>query len=344
LTGSVRSSAGQLLEVMNVLLYRSKVDAGNLAVARSTFARGGILRGRVEVVRAAADAKGLGLALAADASLPAELHGDPVRLQQILAKLLDNAIKFTESGRIDVRACVQASGGARELVVVVDDTGSGIPAEALPALFGSFHQVDTSMTREHGGTGLGLALCQRLVVALGGRITVASELGRGTSFRVVLPVLDGPAPGVPSPHTAPGQTLAALVLLAEDAPDSQRLIAELLRRAGAEVDVANDGACALEKVRAAAAAQRPYDALVLDMQMPVLDGASTARALRAEGHDLPILALTAEASPEERERCLAAGCDDYATKPVERVTLIAALQALLRDKGDRGDGRPAAGL
>jgi len=337
LVATVRTSARQLLALINDLLDLSKVEAGHLAVESIAFAPAAILHEVVESARAAADAKGLALALAEDAPLPRMLYGDPVRVSQILGKLLDNAIKFTERGRIDVRACLQESGADAKLVILVQDTGSGIPAEALPALFGSFHQVDASMTREHGGTGLGLALCQRLVVALGGTITVDSEVGRGSAFRAVLPASESAVcSAVDASKSAPLEPLEALILLAEDAPDSQRLIAELLRRAGAEVEVANNGAIALEKVRAAAALSRPYDALVLDMQMPVLDGASTARALRAEGHALPILALTAEASPEERERCLAAGCDDYATKPVERATLIGALHALLRDKDGSG--------
>jgi signal transduction histidine kinase/DNA-binding NarL/FixJ family response regulator len=329
LVATVRSSSQQLLALVNDLLDFSKVESGKLAVERVAFAPQGVLRDAVEVQRVTAGAKGLELALEVGDPLPGAILGDPLRLGQILSKLLDNAVKFTQSGRVAVRARVQGSGAEGQLEVVVSDTGAGIPAESISSLFGSFHQVDASMTRAHGGTGLGLALCHRFVSALGGTIEVTSELGRGSSFRVVLPAPEA----VGSAAAAPGDArLPALVLLADDAPDSQRLIAAILKRAGATVDVASNGAVVLEKIRVAAIAQRPYDVLVLDMQMPVLDGAATAQVLRAEGHTLPILALTAEASQAERERCLAAGCDDYAAKPVSRSALLAALQALVRGK------------
>ena len=326
---TVHTSSRRLLDLINDLLDLSKAEAGKLGVERIAFSPASVLREAVASLRPSAEAKGLALALEIDPRLPATACGDPLRLRQIVSKLLDNAIKFSDRGRVDVRAA--SADGWLELRV--SDTGRGIPPEALPALFGSFHQVDSSATREHGGTGLGLALCQHLVAALGGTIDVASQVGRGTCFSVALPApAAAQADAVAASEHEPPDRLEGLLLVAEDAPDSQRLIAALLRRAGAEVDVAPNGAVALEKIRAAAGAARPYDALLLDMQMPVLDGASTARALRAEGHTLPILALTAESSAEERERCLAAGCDTYATKPIDRARLLATLQTLLGDK------------
>jgi len=328
----VRSSGQQLLALINDLLDVSNVESGKLAVERIAFGPAGVLREVVESVRASADAKGLVLTLEMPA-LPEVVHGDPVRLGQILRKLLDNAIKFTPAGRVDVRARMKRAGEDAQILLAVSDTGPGIPREAFPWLFSFFHQVDPSVAREHGGTGLGLALCQRLVVALGGSIEVDSEVGRGTSFRVVLPAPTAMVQGraaVPAPAST--AELAALILLAEDPPDSQRRIAELLRQAGADVDVAESGVVATEKVRAAVAVGRPYDVLILDMQRPALDGPATVQALRAEGHDLPILGFSTEWSAEERARCLAAGCDECARKPVDRAQLIAALQKLLRDK------------
>jgi signal transduction histidine kinase/DNA-binding response OmpR family regulator len=329
LLATVHASSRRLLGLINDLLDLSKAEAGKLAVERIAFSPASALREVVESLRSSAEVKGLELALALDPRLPATACGDPGHLSQIVRKLVDNAIKFSDRGRIDV--CAASADGRLELRV--SDTGRGIPVDALPALFDSFHQVDSSATREHGGTGLGLALCQRLVAVLGGTIDVASELGRGTCFSVSVPLADAvPADAVAAPEYERSDRVEGWLLLAEDAPDSQRLIAALLRRAGAEVDVASNGAVALEKIRAASAAGRPYDALLLDMQMPVLDGAATARALRADGHALPILALTAESSAEERERCLAAGCDAYATKPIDRANLLSTLQTLLADK------------
>jgi signal transduction histidine kinase/DNA-binding response OmpR family regulator len=329
LIGTVQRSGRQLLAMINDLLDFSKAESGRLAVESIPYSPEVVLSESVGLLRASAQAKGLELGLALE-SLPGMLHGDPLRLGQIAVKLLDNAIKFTERGRVDMRATLHGQGDDAWLELAVSDTGRGIPRDAFASLFTSFHQLDASATREHGGTGLGLALCQRLATALGGAIEVESELGRGTTFRVRLPAR---AAATPAPVAAPSHgRLSARILLAEDAPDSQRLLAQILERAGALVDVADHGAIALEKVHAAAAAQEPYDALVLDMQMPVLDGEATARELRAEGHTLPILALTAESSPEERERCLAAGCDDYATKPIDRARLIAKLHALLDQK------------
>jgi len=326
---TVRASSERLLALINDLLDLSNVESGRLAVERIAFSPASVLHEIVTALRETAQAKGLALELELASPLPEMALGDPVRLHQIVLKLVDNAIKFTERGRV----CVRAESSDAELVIAVSDTGPGIPASELPSLFGSFYQVDASAAREHGGTGLGLALCQRLIVALGGAIDVDSEVGRGTTFRVVLPArLTLPGAQTTAPTSAPNEALAALVLLAEGAPDSQHLIASLLRLSGAEVDIAANGPLALEKVRSAAAADRPYDALVLDMQLPVLDGAATIRTLRAEGHTFPILALTADANPRERERCLAAGCNDCTGRPVDRARLVAALQRLLRDK------------
>jgi len=252
LIATVRQSGQRLLGLINDLLDLSKVESGRLGVESIAFAPAAVLSEAVEQLRPSAQAKGLALEVSIDGPLPEAVHGDPVRLGQILTKLLDNAVKFTEHGRIQVRARARRQGADAQLVLVVSDTGPGIPMEAFPSLFSSFHQVDASVTREHGGTGLGLALCQRLVVALGGTIAVDSEMGRGTSFRVVLPVPAAVPGRVAEARGGAHERLDALLLLAEDAPDSQRLIAEVLRRAGAEVDVAGDGSIALAKVRAAA--------------------------------------------------------------------------------------------
>jgi len=329
---TVQRSGQQLLDLINDLLDLSNLESGRLGIESIVFAPLDVLGEVVAPMREAAIAKGLELELVVERPLPATMHGDAGRMAQVVLKLLENAVKFTNQGRIELRASACGQGADAQLVLVVSDTGPGIPREAFPSLFSSFHQVDASVTREHGGTGLGLALSQRLVTALGGTIAVESEIGLGSAFRVVLPAPEA-VPGRTAGGTGAGpDRLDARVLLAEASQDSQNVICEILRRAGAEVDAVDDGAAALASVRAAVAADTPYDILILDMQMPLLDGAAATRALRAERHTLPILAITAEVSLEERERCLLAGCDDYATKPVERSVLIAVLQSLLREK------------
>jgi len=338
LIATVRRSGQQLLVLINDLLDLSKVEAGRLRVESIAFSPDELIEATVERFRAGAAAKGLALAVRAP-GLPGAVYGDPVRVGQILTKLLDNAIEFTQQGRVEVHARLHGRGSQAELELAVRDTGPGIAPDLLPRLFDLAAPLDLLDLREAGGCGLGLALCQHLATVLGGVLHASSEPGAGSAVALRLP-----APEAEPIHTsevrapAPSE-IEAYVLLAEDSPDSQRLIAEVLRRAGARVDVADDGAIALEKLRAAVEADEPYDVVVLDMQMPVLDGAATARALRAEGHHVPILALTAESSLDERERCLAAGCDDYASKPVDRAVLLAALQRLCTRKPG-SSGRP----
>jgi CheY-like chemotaxis protein len=215
----------------------------------------------------------------------------------------------------------------------IDDTGVGMSATEMQRLFNPFTQADSSITRHYGGTGLGLTISQRLARMLGGSIQVESQPGRGSTFRVT--IATGPLDGVPlvsqqglpmkSPERveAPSNTrLSCSVLLAEDGPDNQRLIAHLLKKAGAEVEVVENGQVAVDRALGAAADSRPFDVILMDMQMPVLDGYSAARQLRTRGYTGPIIALTAHAMHGDREKCLAAGCDDFATKPIDRRRLV----------------------
>jgi len=261
--------------------------------------------------------------------------------------LVGNSIKFTEAGLIAVRASVQHG---TQLVLEVEDTGTGMRPDQVTSLFQPFTQADASVTRKYGGTGLGLTICRRLAEMLGGSVSLAHTApGEGSRFQVELPLK--PMPGcawtgeLPDPTTAGprarGQQLAPLpelhgrILLAEDGLDNQRLVAHHLRKAGAQVDAVENGRLALEALENAAAAGAPYALLVTDMMMPEMDGYTLAHTLRTRGCPLPIIALTANAMAEDRARCLAAGCDDFATKPIDRKALIQTCAAwLARRKAD----------
>jgi CheY-like chemotaxis protein/anti-sigma regulatory factor (Ser/Thr protein kinase) len=269
--------------------------------------------------------------------IPATIRTDPLRFRQILLNLLGNAIKFTEFG--GVRVTVKLVPVAERTLVecVIADSGIGIPAGQTAALFQPFTQGDMSTARRHGGTGLGLAISKRLAIMLGGDLTVESQPDIGSTFRVTID--PGPLTGaemitiagdqvrageraVPNLNPATAVQLHCRVLLAEDGPDNRRLISFVLEKAGAEVVTVEDGRAAVELALAARDAGTPFDVLLVDIQMPHVDGYEATARLRAAGYHHPIIALTAHAMRGDRERCLAAGCDDYATKPIDRHALV----------------------
>jgi len=256
--------------------------------------------------------------------------------------LLGNAIKFTERGFVRLRAFYDAPSETAR--ISVQDTGIGIPPDKRESLFRAFEQADSSITRRFGGTGLGLAITKRIAVLLGGDCTVESEAGAGSVFTLTLRAK--PAPGSrtlqvigeaelhgdtrrPSGASEPIQ---ARILLAEDGPDNQRLISMMLRKAGAEVCVVENGQMAIERTEI-----ETFDLVLMDMAMPVMDGYTAARTLRARGNRVPIVALTAHALAGEREKCLAAGCNAYLTKPIDRYDLLASIRALLDARAKRDD-------
>jgi CheY-like chemotaxis protein len=270
--------------------------------------------------------------------LPRYVKGDAVRLRQVITNLVNNAIKFTGCG--GVRVVVGVDEQRPEGVVMrctVEDTGGGIPAEGRERLFQPFVQGDGSATRSHGGAGLGLAICRQLVALMGGEIGVESELGRGSRFWFTLCL--APVPSGQLPAEQPGErrldraAQPARVLLAEDNAMNRRIVCAMLAKAGHHVDIAVTGREALTQ----AAANR-YDVILMDVQMPEMDGLeATARireAERGEPHT-PIVALTAHAMIGDRERCLAAGMDDYLTKPLKAADLLAKVAAYAPVFADR---------
>jgi len=339
---TIRRAGEHLLTVINDVLDLSKIESGKLVVDRVETDLPRIMLDVGSLMRSRAAAKGVALHSALATPVPGRIWSDPTRLRQILLNLVGNAAKFTREGRIDVCAAVVKVEyrEAPMLRVEVRDTGPGMTRAQSTQLFQPFHQGDASVTREHGGTGLGLTICRRLARAMGGDVRLEfSEPGCGSCFVLEVPLeplheaqlihrlVDGGTTTALATPTGIGVTQTTLrgrVLLAEDGEDNQRLIAFHLERAGAEVTIVANGQLALDAIEAANGAEAPYELLVTDMQMPVMDGYTLARTLRARKSTMPIIALTAHAMAEDRQRCVDAGCDDYATKPIEKTLLVAA--------------------
>lgn len=277
-----------------------------------------------------AQSKNLMLTAVAEGLIPKTICSDPVRLRQILVNLVGNAIKFTEFGGIRVVVRLQPStpDEPSRLAFEIHDSGIGISGPQLKTLFAPFVQGDGSATRTSGGTGLGLAICRRMARLLQGDVTVESILNAGSVFTVT--IATGPLNGIemttslvaPLLVTTPIPTLklSGRILLAEDSPLNHRLISTMLTKAGAVVDIVENGHDAVEKATASLAS--PYDLVLMDIQMPIIDGYAASKILRSRGFKAPIIALTANAMIEDRERCLAAGCNDFMTKPIDRTRLL----------------------
>ena len=341
---TVRTSGEALLAILNDILDFSKVEAGQLEIEHIDLDVRAVAAGVVDLLEGPARSKGLELAAVVDDSVPTLVSSDPGRVRQVLINLVGNAIKFTEEGRVTIRV-TQAKVAGGEVVVSFDvsDTGPGIPADKLDLIFEPFIQADSSTSRKHGGTGLGLAISSQLVALLGGRCGVTSVQGEGSNFWFTISdharshkASTQPAPpphadtvdalSAASSHQSPPPGEAAVpgrILLAEDNPVNRRVATAMLEHLGYDVDVATDGAAA---VRAAASTQ--YQAILMDCQMPVHDGyEATSQIRHQQGVDThtPIIAVTASAMKADRQRCLAAGMDDYLPKPLSLKALAAVL-------------------
>ncbi|MBL8757121.1 MAG: response regulator [Phycisphaerae bacterium] len=329
---TIRRNGQHLLAIINDILDLSKIEAGKVAIERLPFSPARVMAEVETTLSERAAAKGLRLAFDASAGLPARLLGDPTRIRQILVNLAGNAIKFTQAGSVIVSASLDHA--ANRLRFSVSDTGIGIAPDRVASLFEPFTQADAATTRRFGGTGLGLTISRNLARLMGGDITVVSQPGVGSTFTAEIAVqpvanaeamLHNEALAAPAVLSGPAPLSGCHILLAEDGLDNQRLIAHHLRRAGAAVTIAANGRLAIEALAAARAAHQPHDLILMDMQMPELDGYGAAAAIRAAGDRIPILALTAHAMTGDRDRCLKAGCDDFLTKPIDRAALLAAI-------------------
>jgi len=350
---TVKRNGHHLLAIVNDILDLARIEAKKLTVEDVECAPLRIVADVVALLRPRAVEKQLRLDVRLRGSVPESIHSDPVRLHQILVNLVGNAIKFTEHGGVTLRLELLPANETRpgaQLAIDVIDTGIGLGAADPERIFEAFAQGDASLTRRHGGTGLGLTISRALARLLGGDLVVESTGATGSAFRATIATgpldtvrlidslgtsLSALRPTTPALARPVPKELSALrghVLLAEDGPDNQALISSLLRRAGLSVDLANDGQIACEKVAAAAEAGSPYDLIVMDMQMPLMTGYEATAALRRDGVSTPILALTAQAMAGDRDKCLAAGCDEYLSKPIDRGRLIDLVRELLEKR------------
>jgi len=377
---TLKSSTESLLALLGDILDFSRIEAGKMQLSYAPLDIRQLVHEVALLFEAGARQKGLTLRVEADDTIPPLLVGEPLRLRQILSNFVGNAVKFTEQGGITVRLCRADAGDEHRadavrtqhgippaypvcwLRLLVSDTGIGIPQEKLQDIFEVFVQADGTTTRRFGGTGLGLAINRRLIEMMGGTIGVESEVGRGSTFWIIVPFFvpnveesraapervasqDKASPAVPPlPDSPPTR---ARVLLVEDNEVNRKVAARLLERLGCEVEIAVDGVEAVEKT-----AQRRYDVVLMDLHMPRLDGIEATRLIRERerhtgGHQL-IIAMTASATTEDVERCFAVGMDDYLSKPV-RVEVLGATLAkwwnsggVPRSSSDMEDGREAA--
>ncbi len=341
---TIQRNGEHLLSIINDILDISKIEAGRMSVELVPCDLQSLVRDVLSLMALKANERSIALEAEFVTSVPATILSDPMRLKQILVNLVGNAIKFTDAGIVRVRIATSPSyGGTLRFDVI--DTGIGIAPQAQERIFGTFSQADTSITRRFGGTGLGLCISRRFAQMLGGDITVASALGKGSTFSLTIHAGAAPmqahAAGElpPGPISFEAPTTARVdrtepmplrgtrILFAEDGPDNVRLITFHLRKAGAIVEAVENGRLAVERLTVSHTVDGPliepppFDLLVTDMQMPEMDGYAAATLLRQRGSTMPIVALTAHAMTDDIDRCLAAGCDTYATKPIDRAAL-----------------------
>ncbi len=349
---TIRTNAGHLLTLINDILDLSRVEAGELPIERRSFRPRELVHEIVEFLRPRAEAKGLTVTTRTEAHVPTEAVTDDARLRQVLTNLIGNALKFTERGGVEVVLRLQEAPPAPpQLQFQVIDSGIGIAPERLDEIFSPFAQADDSVTRRYGGTGLGLTISRQLARRLGGDVTVVSQPGTGSTFEVTIPV---------TPHDENSLRLVGSsqssdvddriesaeaeqlhLLLAEDSADLASLYIRMLRRRGCDVVHVSDGRQAVRRALDSQRSDRRFDAVIMDMQMPVQDGYSATRELRQSGYTGPIIAYTAHAMTGDRERCLDAGCDSYLPKPADAPSLLSAIQNVMQSLAD---GRASTGI
>lgn len=347
---TIRRAGEHLLSVVNDILDLSRIEAGAMPVECVDMDLAAVFQAADSLLRPRASDKGIQLEFVFETPLPRRIVGDQTRLRQVILNLAGNAVKFTDVGHVRIIAGVVNEGENAMLRIDFEDTGPGLTDDEITRLFRPFSQADNSATRRHGGCGLGLVISRRLAGMLGGSVQVVrSEVGVGSLFRLVIrlkPIgketftnlVDAKSSIIGSMSKV---TLQGRILLAEDGPDNQKLIALMLRRAGAEVDVADNGRIALKRIEASLSESSSiprYDILLTDMQMPEMDGYTLSKTLRERGITIPIIALTAHAMAGDSQRCIDAGCDDYASKPIDRdklLTVCAYWMNMRRDPAPR---------
>ena len=349
---TINSSGRHLLVLIDDILDLSKIEAGRMEFEQVRCSPHQIITEVLSVLRVRAQEKCLSLECHWTSGVPETILTDPARLRQLLINLVGNAIKFTDQGHVRLVATLAVEALEPRFLIEVHDSGIGIPAEQLDGLFTPFKQADSSITRRFGGTGLGLAICRHIAEGLGGNITVESQPGRGSIFRVKIET--GPLDHVPIFDAAPAEAITPAnmsrrervtklppgrILLVEDGENNRELISLVLQEAGATVGCAENGQQGLE-----AATRERFDLILMDMQMPVMDGYTAARRLRDSGYKLPIIALTAHAMRGDQEKCLEAGCSGYLSKPIDIDNLLQTVAKALGKESNqaisKGDNRP----
>lgn len=341
---TIHTCGEHLLNLINEILDLSKVESGKLELETVDCSPCALIENVVSILRPKALEKGIVLSAQYSTPIPASIRTDPVRFRQVLVNLTGNAVKFTEQGSVNLDISLEQVDGASCLRVDVTDTGIGIPEDKLGTIFEAFAQADSSVTRRYGGTGLGLAISRRIVRLAGGKMEVTSAVGKGSTFSVQWPVglvagarLEVPdqykdAPVAASTGADDPMFLRGRVLLVEDGDSNRKLFALILGRGGLEVTWVENGQLALERAK-----NESFDVILMDMQMPVMDGYQATRALRDRGVSTPVIALTANAMRGDLEKCMAAGCTDYVSKPVSFASLLGVVRKHL-------PGPPAAPL
>lgn len=357
----IRNSSAMLLSLINDILDISKIEAQKLILERQLFDLHHCLQDTLKLMSPLATEKNLKLKFYLSSDIPQYVMGDITRLRQILVNLINNAVKFTHQGHIDVQVSLQkidmSKNNSVELYFTVRDTGVGIPAEHQTQLFEAFQQLDASITRRYGGTGLGLAICKSLVEAMGGQISVESTPDQGSTFAFTIQVFTAPPemelpasiprfppifpPPVQTGRSSPLSPVPLKILVVDDMPVNQKVAVKMLENLGYSADRANDGVKAIAALR-----QTPYDVVLMDIQMPEMDGYQATQTIRAMGsniHQPWIIAMTAHSQVEDRQQCLQVGMNDYLSKPVLSEDLTAALRRYSRSLDPAVFLQPAQG-
>lgn len=336
LAASIQNSAANLASLIETMLDMSAIESGQLRITPSDARLRDILAPCIDRAHTEAHIKGLQLRVNLDDSCDKPIRTEPKRLAQIADKLLQNAVKFTPSGHISINAAIEQIDDQTDRIrIEISDSGIGIDPAQHQHIFDAFHQAQSNLTREFGGSGLGLSFARDLARAMNGDITVQSQPDHGATFTLT----------IDAPHTDPEQTrpetqpqpapntieslAQARILIVDDAKDNRVLLQHYFKSSAAHTDFAYDGQQAIERILTAIDQNTPYHIVLMDMQMPVLDGYSATKKLREMGITTPIIALTAHALDGDREQCLAAGCDEYLTKPVVKATLLQTCQHML---------------
>jgi signal transduction histidine kinase/DNA-binding response OmpR family regulator len=346
---TVRSNGRHLLSIVNDILDLSKIEAGKMEVEKIKTSPATIVEDVITLLRPRATEKAVALDVQFVGPCPESIQSDPTRLRQILTNLIANAIKFTERGTIRLFVQLSAStDGVSRLQFRITDTGVGMNAEQVQALFQPFRQADVSVTRKFGGTGLGLTIAKQFAQMLGGDITVNSTIGSGSTFVIeigtgpldAVRLLDRPqesAKRAPEPVAATTEYhFTGRILLAEDGLTNQQLVSLYLKEAGAEVTIAENGRIACEMVAAAVKAGAPFHLVLMDMEMPEMDGCEATRHLRNQGFKVPVVALTANAMSADRDQCMSSGCNAFVTKPIDWPRLLDLVSGYMRNKDVTG--------